>query len=163
MGTTTMANGAKFERKWLAHFIHNGSGYQRLGKDLEELAVEMNADSESKKNILGESSTRVSGYDPSYSVDSFYAEYGDPLFEKMSNIINQRSTGSELETTVVDVLMGSDGAIIWAYQEDAVIIPQSIGGDTSGVQIPFEVHYNGNRKDVTAKVSIENGVLTVSA
>ena len=30
-------------------------------------------------------------------------------------------------------------------REDVVIIPQSIGGDTAGIQIPFEVHYNGNR------------------
>ena len=59
-----MANGAKYERKYLAHFIDSSFGsetssYIRLGKDLEEYAIEMNPETESKNNILGESSTNI--------------------------------------------------------------------------------------------------------
>lgn len=77
MSTTTMTTNTLFERQWLAHFIHNGTSYQRLGDDIEELSIELNPDSETKKNILGESRTRVKGYEPSYSVDAFYAKYED--------------------------------------------------------------------------------------
>lgn len=146
------------ERKWLAHYIDetfNGAtpSYARLGKDLEEYTIEMNPDSETTKNILGENSTRVKGYEPQGSVDTYYAYEGDALYSKLEDIINERSTGSTLCTTVVDVLVNSSGVVQWAYREDAVIVPQSIGGDTAGIQIPFEVHYNGNRTSGTFNVT----------
>lgn len=158
-----MRQGAMFERQYLMHFVFNGTEHQRLGEDLEELTIAMNADKETKKNILGESSTRVKGYAPSYSVSTFYAKYGDPLFEKLKNAINNRSTGDDLKTTVVDVLVDSNGEIIDAWQEDVLLIPESYGGDTSGVQIPFTVDYVGNRKDVTAKATITDGKLSLAA
>ena len=97
-----------------------------------------------KKNILGENSTNVKGYEPQGSVDPYYAYSGDPLYEHLASIINDRATGSALETTVVDALFKTDGSCEWAYRENAIIIPQSIGGE-DGVQIPFEIHYNGGR------------------
>lgn len=144
----------KIERKYLAHFIDTAfSGtspsYARLGQDLEEYSIELNPDVETTKNILGETSYNVMGYEPSGSVDTYYAYDGDPLFEHLSEIANERSTGSQLKTTVVDVLLDSEGVVTWAYREDVVVIPQSIGGDTGGVQIPFEIMYNGNRKKGT--------------
>lgn len=58
----------KIERKYLAHYINTAPGetsavYEILGKDLEELNVELNAEVESKKNILGETSVNVSSYE----------------------------------------------------------------------------------------------------
>lgn len=146
--------GNKIERKYLAHYIDNTFGgetqdYERIGKDLEEYNIEMNPDSETVKNILGENSTNVKGYDVSGSVETYYAREGSALFKKLFDIVNNRSTDSGLETTVVDVMIKSDGKVDSAYREDAVIIPQSIGGDNAGVQIPFEIHYNGNRKKGT--------------
>ncbi len=149
-----MSEGKKKERKYLAHFIDASFGgatkkYERLGKDLEEYQIEMNPDSETIKNILGENSTNVKGYDVSSSVDTYYAREGSALFEKLDEIVNKRATGSDLETTVVDVLLKADGTVENAFREDAIIIPQSLGGDNSGIQIPFEVHYNGNRTEGT--------------
>lgn len=140
----------KIERKYLAHFIDSSFGgetkvYERIGKDLEEYNIEMNADSETKKNILGENSTNVKGYDVSSSVDTYYAREGDALFTHLYDIVNKRATGTELETTVVDVLVKPNGTVESAWREDAVVIPQSVGGDNGGVQIPYEIHYNGNR------------------
>lgn len=144
-----MADGAKYERKYLAHFIDSsfGSGtssYIRLGKDLEEYAIEMNPDTESKNNILGESSTNIKGYSPEGSVETYYAYKGDALFEQLAKIVNERATGSDCQTTVVDLLMDADGTIEWAYRENVVVVPQSMGG-SDGVQIPFNIYYNGGR------------------
>ena len=140
----------KMERKYLGHFIDASFGgtttnYVRLGTDLEEYSIEMNPDSETKKNILGETSTVLKGYEPSGSVDTYYAYEGDALFEHLAEIVNNRSTGSDCKTTVVDVLIKSDETVEWAFREEVVVIPQSMGGDTAGVQIPFEIHYNGSR------------------
>lgn len=145
-----MEANAKFERQWLLHYIDSSFGgssavYVKIGKDLEEYAVEMNPDSETVKNIWGETSITVKGYEPQGSVETYYARKGDALYERLSDIINKRSTGSSLETTVVDILVESDGTQVWAYKENVIVIPQSIGGDVGGVNIPFEIHYNGSR------------------
>ena len=159
------ATGDKIERKYLAHFIDAGFGgtanWTRLGKDLEEYNIEMNAEIETKKNILGEATTAVKGYEPQAALDTYYAYEGDALYEQLFSIVNNRSTGSECTTKVCDVLLDTDGTIVSAWQEDAIVVPTSVGGGTEGVNIPFEVHYSGNRKEVTASAAIADGVLTI--
>ena len=60
-------------------------------------------------------------------------------------IANERKTGDALITTKVDVLMKEDGTQVWAYREKVWVIPSSVGGDTSGVQIPFTIYNTGER------------------
>lgn len=144
-----MLAGDKFERQYLLHYIDSSFGstasFVRLGKDIEEYNIEMNADVETKKNIWGETSNNVKGYEPSSEIDTYYARKGDALFNQLSEIVNGRKTGSDLETKIVDVLVETDGTQVWAYQEDVLVIPKSIGGDGGGVNIPYEIKYNGNR------------------
>ena len=162
-----IAAGTKYERKYLAHFIDENFGtgtasYIRLGKDLEEYTIEMNPDVDTKKNILGENSTNVKGYEPSSDVDTFYAYEGDALYTQLYSIINNRSTGSALNTTVIDAILeygdNNSMTVVSAYKENVVIVPQSIGGE-DGVQVPFEIHYNGNRESVTG--TITNGKFVI--
>lgn len=150
--------GKKIERKYLAHFIDASFGgttpnYVRLGQDLEEYNIELNPDVEAKKNILGENSVQHNGYEVQSETDPFYAYYGDPLFEQLSMIANERRNGDDCKTTVVDALFNEDGSCEWAYREDCYVIPKSMGGDTSGVQIPFSVYNAGNRKAGTFNIS----------
>ena len=154
---------SKIERKYLAHYIDAGFGgtvnYIRLGKDLEEFSEELNPDVEVKKNILGEQSVVHNGYEVQSEVDPFYAYSGDPLFEQLALIANERKTGDDCKTTKVDVLVNEDGTVEWAYREDVYVVPNSVGGDTSGVQIPFTVYSAGNRTagtwDTTTKTFTE--------
>lgn len=139
----------KIERKYLAHFLDAKFGvktqgeetyapnYTRLGKDLEEYNEELNPDVEVNKNILGEQNVVHNGYEVQSEVDPFYAYSGDPLFERLAKIANERLTGDDCMTTKVDVLLNSDGTVAWAYREDVWVVPESVGGDTSGVQIPL--------------------------
>lgn len=145
-----MAN--KIERKYLAHFIDASFGtgsatpkYVRLGADLEEYNLDLNPDIEVSKNILGDSTIKHNGYEPQSSVDTFYAVTGDALFETLSDIANERKTGDDCKTTAVDVLLADKGVVTWAYREEVMVVPTSMGGDTSGVQVPFSVYYCGNR------------------
>lgn len=163
------------ERKYLAHYIdsafdttYKATEYVRLGKDLEEYAIELNPDVETKKNILGENSVAVSGYEVSSSVDPYYYDYDEALSEKIMDIAMNRTTGDGCKTTTIDVLLKpgvtADAAptVVWAYREDCYIVPQSVGGDTTGIQIPFELHRAGNRVkgtfDLTTKKFTENGL-----
>lgn len=140
----------KIERKYLAHYLDstfNGEApsYVRLGADLEEYIEELGPDVEVKKNILGEQNVSHNGYEVQSEVDPFYADFDDPLFEQLSKIANERLTGEACVTTKVDVLLKEDGTCVWAYREKVYVIPNSIGGDTSGVQIPFSVYNAGER------------------
>ena len=163
------------ERKYLAHYLdsafdttYKATEYVRLGKDLEEYAVELNPDVETKKNILGENSVAVSGYEVSSSVDPYYYDYDEALSEKIMDIAMNRTTGDGCKTTTIDVLLkpgaSADEAptVVWAYREDCYLVPQSVGGDTTGIQIPFELHRAGNRVkgtfDLTTKKFTENGL-----
>lgn len=151
------------ERKYLAHFIDANFGESavenyRLGKDIEEYNIEMNPDTETVKNILGESSTHVKGYEPQASVETFYADYDDVLSNKLWDLINSRATGDKLKTTVVDVILKEDMTVVSAYREDAIIVINSAGGDTGGVNIAFDIKYNGNR--VSGSWNVETKTFT---
>lgn len=145
----------KIKRQFMAHFIDSAApgaeatAYVRLGKDLEEFNIEMNANVETKNNILGETSVNLDSYQPQASAEPYYAEIGNPLFTRLQTIIDERQTLDDLKTTVVEVHLWeetADGAKTYvAYQEEAIIEVASYGGDTTGYQIPFNVHHTGNR------------------
>lgn len=154
------------ERKYLAHYIdsafdttYTSTSYVRLGKDLEAYAIELNPDVETKQNILGENSVSINGYDVSSDVDPYYYEYDDSLSEKIWDIGMNRITGDGCKTSVVDVLLkpntttGAEPDVIEAWREDAFVVPESIGGDTSGVQMPFTIYRSGNRVKGTFDLS----------
>lgn len=156
---------SKIERKYLAHYIDASFGgstvnYVRLGQDLEEYNEELNPDVDVRKNILGEQSVNHNGYEVQSEVEPFYAYEDDPLFEKLCEIANLRQTGADCITTKVDVLLASDGTVEWAYREDVAVIPDSVGGDTSGVQIPFTIYNAGNRVAGTWDTSTKTFTVT---
>lgn len=147
--------GQKIKRKFMGNFIDSAlpgtkeTAYVRLGKDLEEYNVEMNANVDTKNNILGETSVTLDSYQPQATADPFYAVVGDPMFERLQGIIDERQTLDDLKTAVVEVHLwesasGAAGSYV-AYREDVIIEVSSYGGDTTGYQIPFNVHHTGNR------------------
>ena len=147
----------KAERKYLAHYLdaafdktYAASTYVRLGEDLEELSIDLSPDVETSKNILGENSVKHNGYEATSSADPVYYKYDDALSEKVMEIAMLRKTGDECKTSYVEVLLkpGEGGAApttVRAVREDVYVIPTSYGGDTSGVQVPFEIRFAGNR------------------
>ena len=142
---------AKIERKYMAHFINAAKDgeavYERLGQDLEEFAPEMSAQVETKKNILGESSVLISGYEKTASVEPFYARKGSTLFNRLQEIIDGDLVLDALKADVVDVkLWDADQAGAYpAVKETVYIEVTSYGGDTTGYQIPFTLHYTGEK------------------
>ena len=140
----------KIERRYMAHYLNAafGSGeasYTRLGQDLEEYAPELTANVEKKSNILGQTSVVIDSYQKQGEVSPYYAEKGDPLFEKLQSIIDNDLVLDDLKTDIVEVKLWdaqSSGAFP-AVREECYIEVSSYGGDTTGYQIPFNVHYTG--------------------
>lgn len=143
---------AKIERKYLAHFINCAEAgqeavYERLGKDLEEYSPELSAQVDTKKNILGETSVLISGYEKTGAVEPYYAEAGSSLFARLQGIIDEQLVLDDLKADVVEVKLweaAEDGKYP-ASREEVVIEVTSYGGDTTGYQIPFTLHYTGNK------------------
>ena len=141
----------KIERKFLAHFVNAAAQgdavFERLGQDLEEFSPELSAQVETKRNILGESSVVISGYEKTGSVETFYAREGSALFSRLQDIVDENKVLEELKTQVVEVkLWKGEGDVFEAVCEDAYIEVVSYGGDTAGYQIPFKLHYTGSKK-----------------
>lgn len=147
---------AKIERKYLAHYINTtapaaageeaaAAVYERLGKDLEEYSPELSAEVNTSKNILGETSILISSYEKTASVEPFYADKGSALFTRLQTIIDDSLVLDDLKTDVVEVKLWeeeTDGSFP-AIKEEAYIEATSYGGDTTGYQIPFTLHYTG--------------------
>ena len=114
----------KIERKYMAHYLNatfaaddGTASYVRLGKDLEEYSPELSANVEKKTNILGNETV----------------------------IIDNDLVLDDLKTDIVEVKLWdaqSSGAFP-AVREECYIEVSSYGGDTTGYQIPFNVHYTG--------------------
>ena len=142
---------AKIERKYMAHFINSAKSgeavYERLGEDLEEFSPEMAAQVETKKNILGESSILISGYENTAAVDPFYAKVGSGLFQRLQEIIDGDLVLDELKADVVDVKLWEvdESGSYPAVKESVYLEVTSYGGDTTGYQIPFTIHYTGEK------------------
>ena len=150
----------KLERKAYATYIDasfGGAGTPNwflIGKDIEDMSVELNPDIETVKNILGETSVKDNGYEPSMTADPYYANPDDSIYAKIKEIAMKRLKGDACKTKILEVIISpDDNGTHEAYTENVIVKPTSYGGDTSGFAIPFEVHFDGDRKDGTATIS----------
>lgn len=133
-----------------------------VGKDIEDMSVDLSPDVETVKNILDETSVKDNGYEPSTEADPFYADPNDALYPMLRDIAMGRLKGDACKTKILEVIVeDTKAANHLAYTEDVIVKPTSIGGDTSGVSIPFSVHYAGNRTKGT--VTIANKAPTFTA
>lgn len=166
MPETTPTPVGKLKRRYLLHFIDASFGGQTpnwflIGKHIQDMSVELNPDIQVIKNILDETVTEDNGYEPSISADTYYANTGDAIYEPIRNIAMNRLTGDDCKTKILEVLIEDDGTSHSAWQEDCVVKPQSYGGAQGGVNIPYNITFDGNRTPGT--VTITNKVPTFTA
>lgn len=154
----------KLKRSHLIHFVdatmNSGTpDWYKIGKDVEDMSVDLGVDTETKKNILDETTTVDNGYEPSLEVDTYYADTNDTIYDPLVNIAMNRETGDACKSKVLEVLIeDTDATSHRAWLEDAVIKPTSYGGAQGGVIIPFKVGFDGNRIEGT--VTMSGGVPT---
>ena len=158
---------AKIERKYLAHFINTATGdaeavYERIGKDLEEYSPDMAAQVDTKKNILGETSIVISSYEKTGTVEPYYADKDSALFARLQSIIDDGLVLDDLKTDVVEVKLweAETSGTYPAVKEEVYIEITSYGGDTTGYQIPYTLHYTGVKTKGTFNVSTKTFTAT---
>ena len=148
----------KLKRSCLLHYIDASFGgdtpqWYLIGRDIEDMSVELNPEAETVKNILDETVTNDNGYEPSMSAETYYANTNDEIYPKLKDIALNRLTGKACETKVLEVLIDKKTGPYDAWIEDCIVKPQSYGGGQGGVNIPFNVNFNGNRKEGTVTIT----------
>ena len=109
---------------------------------------------ESKKNILGERSVLITGYEKTGTVEPYFAEVDDPLFQKLQQIIDGDLTLEDCKAAMVEVkLWEGEGTAFPAIREECYLEVTAYGGDTQGYQIPFTVHYTGIKEKGTFDIA----------
>lgn len=163
---------AKLAREALAHYLDTGmhptymsSGsavtpsWEIIGDDIEDMSMELNPDTDTFKNILGQTKVTDNGYEATMDADPFYADPSSTLYTKLRDIALYRKKGDDCRTLLLEVLIENPAASSHlAYVREVVVKPQSYGGGTEGVNIPFNVLENGASYKGT--VQIANGVPT---
>lgn len=163
----------KIERKLLAHFIEvPGASVvcTRLGEGIEEMQVSMGANVVKKTDITGVTDVSIDKYETTQEVTPYMAREGDPLFNWLQSIIDERKTLDDLNTNVVDVKLweAQVNGKYPATREKCVVEVTSYGGNTEGYQIPFNVHRTGEREsgmfDMVSKTFVPDiPVVTIGA
>lgn len=149
----------KLKRSYLLHFIDVSFGtgespkWYLIGKDIDDMSVELSPDTSTVKNILDETSVNDNGYEPTLDAGTYYANTGDSIYTKIKDIAMNRLTGDDCKTKILEVLIDKKTGPYDAWIEDCIVKPQSYGGAQGGVNIPFNVTFDGNRKQGTATIS----------
>ena len=160
---------AKLKREALAHYLDtewnkkvadaNKAVFEILGDDIEDMSVEMNADTSQIKNILGQTKTTDNGFTPSMSADPWYADTESKLYPHMRDIVMEQITGDERKTLMLEVIVeDTDADTHTAYLREVKVTPTSYGGGTEGFNIPFTIDFDGAwvKGTVTAE-SVKSG------
>ncbi len=139
--------------------------YTCLGKDSDDMSIDMNPDTETIKNVQGETTFVNNGYTPSMS-NEYIARTEDAIYEHIQYIadnlaVDDEHTSATMIVATLDIEVKDTGektATGKGYKVPVNIVVDNDGGSTSGYAIPFTINENGNR--VQGTVTVENKVPT---
>lgn len=140
-----------------------------LGKDTDDLGIELNPDTEQVKNVQGETTFVNNGYTPSLSNDSYIARTEDAIYKNLQHIADtlatdDESTSASMVVATLDEEVKESGTKTLTgkgYKVPVKVVVDTDGGNTAGYGIAFTVSEDGGRTQGT--VSVANKVPTFTA
>lgn len=162
---------ARLARSMYMNFVsYDGKEWEVLGKDNDDASKELNPDTESSKNVLDETTFTHSGYEPEFDLDPYYADESSILYDKLTAAaLKEGHKDEDVKGYFLEVLFKSEGVDEKAgtltgvgYKREAYIVPQSIGGDTTAVSIPFNVNPVGPQTEVSVTYTRATRAVTVT-
>ncbi len=120
--------------------------WELIGDKVEEMSLEMNPNVETVTDITGNTSTTLDRYEVQTSVSPMRAKKESKLFAILYDIVKEEKTLSDVERTflcvnVFDKTGEDESATYAAWTQKGVIAVQSYGGNTQGLDIPFNIHW----------------------
>ena len=154
-----MAETGKIKRKFMAHYLEvpgNPVVAVKLGSGVEEMNIDLAPNVVKKQDITGVNETYIDKYEVTQSVEPYFAVVGDPLFDWLQKVAEERRTLDDLNTNAIDVKLWEEptNGKYPAMREKCVVAVKSYGGNTEGYQIPFDVNRTGE---------VEHGVFDINA
>ncbi len=125
-------------------------GWEALGKDNDDLSKELNPDTETSKNVLGETSFKHSGYEPEIGVDPYYIDPSRKMYEHLREVAYEERYGEAdlmgyfAEAFFQTANRKTQKMTGYCYVRQAWFVPQSVGGDTAGLGIPITINPIGS-------------------
>lgn len=150
------------------NYTKASGGWEAIGKDNDDLSKELNPDTETSKNVLGESTFMHSGYEPSVSVDPYYIDPSRKMYKRiLKNALEERFGENELKGYFAEAfftLANKEKRTMsgYAYVREAWFVPQSTGGDTTAFGIPVEIHPVGpvTKKKIVYEMDTNEATIT---
>lgn len=147
-------------RKEFMHFVNVGTTsvpeWELLGEGIEELSREMNNNVENTTDILGNNTTTVTKGNQVSSFDPFKCRRDSKLFAKLYQIYTDDLELSDVEMEFLEVSIFDETETEGTYnavKQTGAIDLKSIGGDTTGLDMPFDVNYVGAKTKGTFAVA----------
>ena len=149
-------------------YVKATDGWEAIGKDNDELTKELNPDTESSKNVLGESTFTHSGYETEIEVDPYYMDPSRAMFEHMLEVAMMEKYAEEdllgefAEAFFTQVDESTRTMSGYCYVRDAWFVPQSVGGDTKGLSIPYNINPVGPvvKKNISYSMATNAATIT---
>ena len=120
-------------------------GWEALGKDNDDLSKELNPDTETSKNVLGEATFTHSGYEPEVAIDPYYIDPSRKMYARIrENAIKEQYGEEDLLGKFAEAFFTTANKETrkmtgYCYVRDAWFVPQSTGGDTTAYAIPVTI------------------------
>lgn len=138
-----------------------------FGRDNDDLSIDTNPDTETVKNVQGETTTNNNGYTPSITVE-YAARREDAIYPHLQEIANTLTTDESKTTmwlvvaTLTDEVKDSDVKTLTGtgFKVKTQVVVNNDGGPTSGYQIPFTASEDGGRVQGTVSVSNKTPTFT---
>lgn len=148
----------------------DGENYTCLGKDSDDLSIDLNPDTETIKNVQGEVTFVNNGYTPSMTND-YIARREDAIYSHLQYIVDNLAvddehTAATMIVGTLDVEVKDTNTIIATgngYSVPVKVIVNTDGGSTSGYAIPFTVNEDGGRTQGTISVTKKVPTFTPSS
>lgn len=136
--------------------------WELQGDKNEDLSLELNPNVETITDVTGVTTTVLDKYEEQTSVGTYRAKRDSKFGAILYDIVKEKKILSDVERTFlcVNLFSGTEGKYD-AWTQNAVVAVQSYGGDTKGLNIPYNIHWTGARTHGTAAIAA--GVVTFTA
>ena len=120
--------------------------WELQGDRNEELSHELNPNVESGEDVTGATYADLDKYEEETDVETYRARRESKWAAILYNIIKYRKTLTDVvhQFLIVNTFAGADGAYD-AWVQKAVVAVQSHAGDTKGMNMPYNIHWTGER------------------
>lgn len=120
--------------------------WELQGDRNDELNTELNPNVESGEDVTGKTYADLDKYEEETDVETYRAQRDSKWAVILYDIYKYRKTLTDVvhEFCVVNAFAGASGQFD-AWTQKAVVAVQSTGGDTKGMNLPYNIHWVGER------------------